>query len=232
MWQWHNDRIKVLMSSLRWVQNSMKTVLSNSQSDESLLWFIGVENLGQQRDIWLALLLYEAGLRHVLLGNGVILLFFLHLDFVLRLTLSEVPRPLVHLREINKGKPQSDSNCVQATGGFRWVSRPVTLPFQGRNHALILHLAVCMEAAEVTVLFHLWSASTGSNRAATEEKCLPSRLPSRLFVTFLSKKTTPIPGNRAWRLLFETSENFPPENSLHTREWESQTTSCLLMAIM
>lgn len=50
----------------------------------------------------MALLLYEAGLVQVLLGNGVFPLLLLHLDLLLRLTLSEVPRPVVHLKETNK----------------------------------------------------------------------------------------------------------------------------------
>lgn len=73
---------------------SLKSLLSVSLL---LLGFVGVENLGQQGDVRLALLLYESGLVQMFLGNRVFLLFP-HLNLFLRLTLSEVPRPLLHLR--------------------------------------------------------------------------------------------------------------------------------------
>lgn len=49
----------------------------------------------------MALLLYEAGLVQLFLAGGGLLLLP-HLDFLLCLTLSEVPRPLLHLTKINE----------------------------------------------------------------------------------------------------------------------------------
>ena len=74
------------------------------------------------------------------------------------------------------------------------------------------------------------------------EKHPSSNLSYWLFLTFLLKKQRLSPaknlnspsvcGKIKSALLTKISGNFPPENSLRPREWQSRTVSCLLMVIM
>lgn len=94
----------------------------------ALLWLVWVKNLSQQRDVWLAVLLQEAGLIQALLGNGVLLLPLLFLlDLLLRLPLSEVPRLVLHLRTTTQFIRPSVPPSVCLSEGYLSVSQ-VCLP--------------------------------------------------------------------------------------------------------
>lgn len=126
------------------------------------LWRFGVENFGQKRDIRLALLLHEAGLVQVLLQNRVLLPLLLHLDLLLRLALSEVPRLLFHLTMTNSFRANvrlclSRDNIRRFSSCFSIYLLSVSLPLLSQ----LVQVSALLHVVQVEVCFslRLWNFS-------------------------------------------------------------------------
>ena len=124
-----------------------------------------------------------------------------------------------------------------------WTGQlPVVMPIQMAMHNASIfnvgYFKTDLQIVQVTLLF-VWSRMKYLH---TCNRCLSYWL----FLTFLLKKLHLSPAKKCnspsvcyenkspWpsALRTETSGNFPQETSLHPREWQSQTVSCLLIVIM